>query len=76
MHWGGFDQVQLSIDMMRIATEQLHCSYVVMLSGQDYPLCHVGGLEGELAHFDVWAEIRPVTSCCRHPDEAAPPVWV
>ncbi len=60
VHWGGFDQVQLSIDMMRIATEQLHCSYVVMLSGQDYPLCHVGGLEGELAHFDVWAEIRPL----------------
>ena len=60
VHWGGFDQVQLSIDMMRIATEQLHCLYVVMLSGQDYPLCHVGGLQGELAHFDVWAEIRPL----------------
>ena len=26
VHWGGFDQVQLLIDMMRIATEQLHCS--------------------------------------------------
>jgi hypothetical protein len=60
VHWGGFDQVQLLIDMMRIATEQLHCSYVVLISAQDYPLCHVGGLERELARFDVWADIRPL----------------
>jgi len=37
-------------------TEQLHCSYVVLLSGQDYPLCRVRDLEAELAPFDVWTD--------------------
>ncbi len=36
------------------------CSYVVMLSGQDYPLRHVGGLEAELSAYDVWADINPL----------------
>lgn len=60
VHWGGFDQVQLLLDMVRMATEQLHCSYAVLISAQDYPLANVGDLERELARFDVWADIQPL----------------
>ena len=33
LHWGCFELVELLIEMARMATEQLHCSYVVLLSG-------------------------------------------
>ena len=33
---------------------------MVMLSGQDYPLRHLGGLEAELSCYDVWADVNPL----------------
>ncbi len=46
-------------DMFRLAVGE-GCSYVVMLSGQDYPLRHLGGLEAELPAYDVWADANPL----------------
>jgi hypothetical protein len=50
------------MEMMRTAVDQLHCSYVVLLSGQDYPLRNTCDLETDLARFDVWADVRPLVA--------------
>lgn len=59
VHWGGQKVVDLFEEMFRIAVGE-GCSYVVMLSGQDYPLRHLGGLEAELSAYDVWANTNPL----------------
>jgi Core-2/I-Branching enzyme len=59
VYWGGAQVVDLFLDMFRQAVGE-GCSYVVMLSGQDYPLRHVGDLEAELAAYDVWADCNPL----------------
>jgi Core-2/I-Branching enzyme len=56
--WGTFAMVQLFMDMMRTAVEDPGCSYVVLLSGQDYPLRSTRELGPELARFDVWAQAK------------------
>jgi hypothetical protein len=43
------------MEMFELAMNE-GCSFVVMLSGQDYPLRHVGDLEDELSAYDVWAD--------------------
>jgi hypothetical protein len=60
--WGTFALVELFMEMMRTAVNQLHCSYVVILSGQDYPLRNTRDLEAELARFDVWADVRALVA--------------
>lgn len=60
VYWGSFEFVDLFIEMARLAIEQLRCSYVVLLSGQDYPLRSVHDLEPELARFDVWVDAQPL----------------
>jgi hypothetical protein len=62
VYWGSFELVDLFIEMARIAIEQLRCSYVVLLSGQDYPLRAVHDLEPELARFDVWTDAQPLVN--------------
>ena len=59
LHWGSSQLVDLFVDMFRQAVGE-GCSYVVMLSGQDYALRHVGGLEAELSAYDVWADTNPL----------------
>lgn len=60
LYWGGPELVELEIEMLRGAF-QLGCSYAVLLSGQDYPLRHLGRLEAELHSYDVWASAEPAT---------------
>jgi hypothetical protein len=50
--------VELFMDMARAAVDEADCSYVVFLSGQDYPLRSTRDLGADLAGFDVWAEAR------------------
>ena len=57
--WGSSQMVDLFLEMLRRAMGD-GCSYVVMLSGQDYPLRHVGGLEADLSVYDVWADLSPL----------------
>ncbi len=59
LYWGSSQLVDLFVDMFRQALGE-GCSYVVMLSGQDYALRHVGGLEAELSAYDVWADTNPL----------------
>ena len=33
-----------------------------MLSGQDYPLRHLAGIEAELSTYDVWADANPLVA--------------
>lgn len=70
VYWGSSRIVDLYVDMFCQAMSE-GCSYMVMLSGQDYPLRHVGGLEAELAAYDVWADAEPLYSAdgsCRWPE--------
>jgi hypothetical protein len=60
LHWGTFELVELFTEMMRTAVGPLGCSYVVLLSGQDYPVRSVLDLDSALAKFDVWAEVKPL----------------
>jgi hypothetical protein len=59
VYWGGTQVVDLFEEMFDLAVGD-GCSYVVMLSGQDYPLRHLGGLEAELSAYDVWANVNPL----------------
>jgi Core-2/I-Branching enzyme len=60
LYWGGPEIVRLFVEMFQVALDG-GCSYAVMLSGQEYPLRHVGTLEGELARYDVWpTDMRPL----------------
>jgi Core-2/I-Branching enzyme len=59
VHWGSSQLADLFVEMFREAVAR-GCSYVVMLSGQDYPLRHLAGLEAELSRFDVWADANPL----------------
>jgi hypothetical protein len=55
--WGSTHLVDLFVEMFQEAVAA-ECAYAVMLSGQDYPLFHVGGLESELSGYDVWADLN------------------
>ncbi len=44
IYWGSNQLVDLYVEMSRLAIDK-GSSYVVMLSGQDYPLRHIGALE-------------------------------
>ena len=60
LYWGGPQIVDLFREMLRFSLGS-NCSYAVLLSGQDYPLRHVGALEAELSRFDVWpTDMRPL----------------
>jgi len=59
-NWGTFGMVEVFMEMMRAAVAERNCSYLVLLSGQDYPLRNISDLESELAQFDVWADVRPL----------------
>ena len=55
--WGSTHLVDLFVEMFEEAVGT-GCAYVVMLSGQDYPLVHLGDFENELSGYDVWADIN------------------
>lgn len=57
VYWGSTQVVDLYTEMFGLALAE-GCSFVVMLSGQDYPLRHLGGLEVELPAYDVWADVN------------------
>jgi Core-2/I-Branching enzyme len=59
VYWGGSQVADLYIDMFRLAVD-VGCSSAVMLSGQDYPLRHLAGLEADLSVYDVWADTKPL----------------
>jgi hypothetical protein len=59
VYWGSNELVDVYLEMTALAIEK-GASYVVMLSGQDYPLRHLGALEAELSAYDVWADTRPL----------------
>jgi hypothetical protein len=59
VYWGSRKVVDLYMEMFGAAIGE-NCSVVVMLSGQDYPLRNLAGLEGELFAYDVWADANPV----------------
>ena len=58
-YWGSTQLLELYVEMFLLAIED-GCNYVVMLSGQDYPLRHLDGLEAELSAYDVWADAEPL----------------
>lgn len=59
LYWGSTQLLELYVEMFLLAIED-GCNYVVMLSGQDYPLRHLDGLEAELSAYDVWADAEPL----------------
>ena len=61
IYWGGPQLADLYVEMFRLSMKE-GCSYAVMLTGQDYPLGHVAGLEAKLSAYDVWDESRPLFS--------------
>jgi hypothetical protein len=70
IYWGSTQLADLYLEMFRWARHR-DPTYIVMLSGQDYPLRNLAGLEAELAAFDVWAETMPVfgdDGCCQWPE--------
>jgi len=60
LHWGSYGLVELFIEFMTVAAQRPDCSYVVFLSGQDYPLVPLGTLEQRLGEFDVWMSATPI----------------
>jgi hypothetical protein len=59
VYWGSIRVVDLYTEMFTLAVAE-GCSFVVMLSGQDYPLRQVASLEAELSAYDVWAHTKPL----------------
>jgi hypothetical protein len=59
VYWGSTQLVDIFREMFRLALEQ-GCSYGVMLTGQDYPLRNLEGLEAELCTYDVWGDLDPL----------------
>jgi hypothetical protein len=59
LNWGTPAIVDLFVEMLQIALAA-GCSYASILSGQDYPVRAVGGLETVLSQYDVWADLRPL----------------
>ncbi len=57
--WGTPAIVDSFVEMLQIALAA-GCSYASILSGQDYPVRAVGGLETVLSQYDVWADLRPL----------------
>src|ERR1700676_4431929 len=57
---GSYGLVALFIEFMTVAANNPDCSYVVFLSGQDYPIVPLGALEERLGQFDVWMSATPV----------------
>jgi hypothetical protein len=59
VYWGSTQLVDALRDMFRVALDE-GCSYAVMLTGQDYPLRNLAGLEAELSEYDVWGSLDPL----------------
>lgn len=59
VYWGSTQLVDIFTEMFRLALDR-GCSYSVMLTGQDYPLRNLAGLEAELCAYDVWGNLDPL----------------
>jgi hypothetical protein len=59
IYWGSSQLLDVFREMFRVALDQ-GCSYGVMLTGQDYPLRNLAGLETELGAYDVWGNFAPL----------------
>jgi hypothetical protein len=59
VYWGSTQLVDVFREMFRLALDQ-GCSYSVMLTGQDYPLRNLEGLEADLCTYDVWGSFEPL----------------
>ena len=59
IYWGSTQLVDLFREMFRLALNQ-GCTYSVMLTGQDYPLRNLVGLEAELSAYGVWGSLDPL----------------
>jgi Core-2/I-Branching enzyme len=59
VYWGSSQVMDLYLEMFRLAMGE-GASTMVMLSGQDYPLRCVAGLELELSAYDVWSDAGPL----------------
>jgi hypothetical protein len=60
LQWGSYGLVELFIEFLTVAAQRPDCSYVVFLSGQDYPIVPLGTLEERLRPFDVWMTAAPI----------------
>lgn len=58
LYWGSTQIIDLFVEMLRRALDD-NCAYAVLLSGQDYPLRDVNGLETVLSAYDVWVANGP-----------------
>ncbi len=59
VYWGGPQMVDLLVEMLELALAE-RCTYGSVLSGQDYPVRSLGGLEAVLSQYDVWAEMQRI----------------
>lgn len=59
IYWGSSQMVDLFREMFALALAD-GCTYAVMLTGQDYPLRNLAGLEDELGTYDVWGCFEPL----------------